>query len=120
MFNLTREIHPWLIAGYLVPFLVLSISLSYIFFIILLFIRDQVIRIAYSTRAPRLGEGWIKEVSAVTYVLSCFLMITQLDELVRYGGIFSVVYLASVFGNIVSLWYIFARAKEKENELQSK
>ena len=110
----------WSNPGFLFPFLVLSIFLSYIFFIILLFIRDQVVRIAYSTRAPRLGEGWIQEVSGVTYVLSCFLMIMQLNEVVRYGGIFIIVNLASVIGNLVSLWYIFSRAKEKENKLQSK
>jgi len=41
----------------------------------------------------------------MTYVFSCLLMITQLDEVVTYDGIFFAIYLASILGNFISLWY---------------
>jgi len=31
---------------------------------------------------------------------------TQLEEMILYDGIFIVIYLASVLGNITSLWFI--------------
>ena len=51
-------------------------------------------------------EGWRLGVSAVTYVLSCFLMITQLDEVVPYGGIFIVVYVASARAHTHKIWMV--------------
>jgi hypothetical protein len=96
----------WLKPGSFFPFLILSVSLSYVFFIILVFIKDQFVRIVRSTEAPQLSEEGRLGVSVIAYILSCFLMITQLDDVVLYGGIFIIVYLAIVLGNIVSLWYV--------------
>jgi hypothetical protein len=99
----------WIDPGLLVPFLILSISLSYVFFLLLLFIRDQILRIVSSKRVPPMRENQLRGVSAVTYVLSCLLMITQLDEVFLYNGIFIVIYVASVLGNFISLWYLSKR-----------
>jgi hypothetical protein len=72
---------------------------------LLLFIRDQIMKIVRTKRAPALSENQLRGVSAMTYVFSCLLMITQLDEVVTYDGIFFAIYLASILGNFISLWY---------------
>ena len=95
----------------LVPTLILFISLSYVFFTTLLYIREQIMRIIYSTQTLQ-GTNWIRGVSAVTYILSCFLMITKLEALILYDGIFIAIYAASVLGNLASLWFI-TRSKVK-------
>ena len=92
--------------GLLVPTLILFVSLAYVFFTILLYIREQVWRIVYSAQTLQQGTSWIRGVSVVTYILSCFLMITKLEVLILYDGIFIAIYVLSVLGNLASLWFV--------------
>lgn len=92
--------------GFLVPAIILFISLTYVFFILLIFIREQIMKILYTQNTPQIGTFWIRGVSVATYILSCILLITQLEEMILYDGIFIIIYLASVLGNITSLWFI--------------
>jgi len=90
----------------LVPAIFLFVSLTYVFFTILLFVKEQVMKMLHTQYIPQIGAVRIKGVSAVTYILSCFLMITKFEALILYDGIFIAIYIASIRGNLVSLWLI--------------
>jgi len=90
----------------LVPAIFLFVSLTYVFFTLLLFIRNQAPRLIRSIQPLPTGAPWLKGASAVTYILSCFLMMTKLEALILHDGIFIVIYIASVLGNLASLWFI--------------
>ena len=92
--------------GLLVPTIILFVSLTYVFFTILLFVREQISRILHSTQQLQPGATWLQGVGAMTYFLSCFLMITKLEAMILYDGIFIAIYVTSVLGNLVSLWFI--------------
>ena len=100
--------------GLLFSSLILFISLSYVFFTILLFVKEQAIKILHSTQASQLDSSWLQGVGAVTYVLSCFLMITRLEAVILYDGIFIAIYVASVLGNLVSLWFTSKRPRARQ------
>jgi hypothetical protein len=80
--------------------------LTYVFFTLLLFVRNQVSRILQSIQPLQTGAPWFQGASAVTYILSCFLMITKLEAVILYDGIFIAIYVVSVLGNLISLWFL--------------
>jgi hypothetical protein len=92
--------------GVLFPAAALLLSLTYMFFTILLFVGDQVGKIIQTIRTHPRNAGWLLGLYAGTYVISCSLMITGLEPTIRFDGAFVVIYLVSVMANLISLWQI--------------
>ena len=78
--------------GFLIPAIILFISLTYVFFILLLFIREQFMKILHMQLTPQIGTFWIRGVSIATYILSCILLMTQLEEMLLYDGGFRITF----------------------------
>jgi hypothetical protein len=80
--------------------------MTYVFFTILLFIGDQMGKIYLSIRTHPKDSSWFIGLYAGTYVISCSLMITGLEPIIRFDGVFIVIYLVSILANLISLWQI--------------
>jgi len=94
----------------MVPTIILFVSLTYVFFTLLLFVRNQVSKLIKSIQPLPIGAPWLRGVSVVTYILSC-LIITKLETLILYDGVFIAIYVASILGNIASLWFILKKGR---------
>lgn len=92
--------------GVLLHDAILFISLTHVFFTILLFIVEQVGKIHQSIRTLPRNPGLLLGLYVITYVISCSLVVTRLEAVIRYDGVFVVIYLVSVAGNLISLWKI--------------
>jgi len=92
--------------GILFPVAILLLSLTYVFFTILLFIGDQVGKIYQSVRTHPRNTSWLFGLYVGTYIISCSWVVSGLEAAIRFDGVFVVIYLASVLGNLISLWQI--------------
>ena len=92
--------------GVLLHDAILFISLTHVFFTILLFIVEQVGKIHQSIRTLPRNPGLLLGLYVITYVISCILVVTRLEAVIRFDGVFVVIYLVSVVGNLISLWKI--------------
>ena len=92
--------------GALFPMVVLLISMTYVFFAILVFIGDQMGKIYLSIRTYPKDSSWFIGLYIGTYIISCSLMITGLEPVIRFDGILIVIYLVSTLANLISLWQI--------------
>lgn len=80
--------------------------MTYVFFTILLFIGDQMGKIYLTIRTYPRDASWLFGLYIGTYIISCSLMITVLEPVIRFDGVFIVIYLVSTLANLISLWQI--------------
>ncbi|MFX0203397.1 MAG: hypothetical protein ACFFCW_45425 [Candidatus Hodarchaeota archaeon] len=99
--------------GALLPIVTLLLSLTYVFFTILLFIADRIGKIYLSIRTHPRSMSWLLGLYVGTYIISCSLLLFGLEATIKFDGIFIVIYLASVLSNLISLWQIMNRAFSK-------
>ena len=92
--------------GALFPVFVLFLSMTYVFFTILIFIGDQMGKIYQSIRTHPRNASSLFGLYVGTYIISCSLMITGLEPVIRFDGVFVVIYLVSALANLISLWRI--------------
>ena len=104
--------------GALFPVAVLFLSMTYVFFTILLFIGDQIVKICQSIRTHPRDSSWLLGLYVGTYIISCSLMMTGLKSVIRFDGVFVVIYLVSITANLISLWqvsnWVFTRPERSD------